>query len=164
MKFLLCLALVLGAFVLPCQAKPYKLPGEKSVASIDIPDAWNPAAIPRGYQLQTNDKSVYLAIEVADNEKDTTTIIDESDAMLKEHKVDLNKVNRKDNRFKVNDLPAEEIMYLGRDEEGPALVSFTFVTVGKAMVVFTYWASVDGNTKHRDELGKILNSLHPVRS
>ena len=164
MKYLLCLLLVLGAHVLPCQAKSYKLPGDKPVASIEIPDAWNPTAIQRGYQMETTDKSVYLALEFADNEKDTTAIIDESDAMLKEHKVDLNKINRKDNKFKVNDLPAEEIMYLGRDEEGPALVSFTFVTVGKAVVVFTYWASVDGNTKHRDELGKILNSLRPARS
>ena len=160
MKTFLCIALALAACVLPCQAKPFKLPAEKPLVSIDIPDAWNPVAIQRGYQTETNDKSVYLSVELTDNEKEMTTIIDETDAMLKSHKVDLNKVNRKDTRFKLNDFPAEEFLYLGRDEDGPTLVSITLVTVGKAAVVFTYWASVDGNSKHKEELGKILNSLH----
>ena len=162
MKLFLCLVSTLGACALPCQAKPFKLPVDKPAAAIEIPDAWNPTAIQRGYQTETNDKSVYLSVEWTDNPKDMTAIIDETDAMLKTHKVDLNKINRVDNKFKVNGLPAEELLYKGTDENGPALVSITFVTVGKAAVVFTYWASVDGNTKHKEELGKILNSLHPL--
>ena len=154
--------LVWGLAALPCQAKPFKLPAAKPGATIDLPDGWNPVAIERGYQTETNDKSVYLSVEWTDNPQDMTAIIDETDAMLKGHKVELNKINRVDNKFKLNGLSAEELLYKGTDENGPALVSITFVTVGKSAVVFTYWASVDGNTKHKDELGKILNSLRPV--
>lgn len=164
MKLPLCILLALGACVLTCQAKPLKLPTDKPGATIDIPDAWNPTAIQRGYQTETRDKSVYLSVEWTDNATDMTAIIDETDVMLKSHKVNLNKANRVDNKFKLNSLPAEELLYKGTDEDGPALVSITFVTVGKAAVVFTYWASVDGNMKHREELGKILNSLHPLGS
>ena len=74
-----------------------------------------------------------------------TAIIDETDAMLKTHKVNLNKINRKDNKFKINGLPAEELLYNGRDEDGPTMVSITFVTIHKSAVVFTYWASIEGN-------------------
>ena len=164
MKCLLCLLLTFAACVLSCQAKEFKLPADKPTVAIDIPDSWNPTIIQRGYQTQTTDQDVYLSIETTTSEKEMTAIIDDTDAMLKSHKVVLNKVNRKENKFKLNGLPAEEILYNGRDEDGPTMVSFTFVTVGKAAVVFTYWASVDGNKKHQEELGKILNSLRSLSS
>ncbi len=164
MKFLACLCLASAAFIFPCAAKEYKLPADKPAVAIDIPDAWTPAAIQRGYQTQTADQDVYLSIEMTANEKEMTAIIDETDTMLKSHKVVLDRANRKDNKFKLNGLPAEEILYNGHDEDGPTMVSITFVTVRKSAVVFTYWASVAGNKKHQDELGKILNSLRLLGS
>lgn len=162
MKTLVCLVFAFAAAISAGSAKEFKLPADKPVASIDIPDAWNPTAIQRGYQTQTADQEVYLSIETTSDEKEMSAIIDETDAMLKSHKVVLNKVNRKDNKFKVNGLPAEELLYNGKDEDGPTMVSITFVTIRKAAVVFTYWASVEGNKKHQDELGKILNSLRAL--
>ena len=163
MKLLVCLSLAFAAFIFSCAAKEYKLPADKPTVAIDIPDAWTPTAIQRGYQTQTADQDVYLSIEMTSNEKEMTTIIDETDTMLKSHKVVLDKANRKDNKFKLNDLPAEEILYNGHDEDGPTMVSITFVTVRKSAVVFTYWASVEGNKKHQEELGKILNSLRLLK-
>ncbi len=162
MKLPLFFLLAFTAAVSPCVAKEFKLPADKPVAIISIPDSWNPTAIGRGFQTQTADQDVYLSVEATTTEKEMTGIIDETDAMLKTHKVALNKVNVKDNKFKLNGLPAEELLYNGKDEDGPTMVSITFVTVGKAAVVFTYWASVEGNKKHQEELGKILNSLRPL--
>ena len=45
----------------------------------------------------------------------------------------------------------------------PTMVSLTFVTIRKAAVVFTYWASVDGNKKHQAELGKDYRQPPPGR-
>ncbi len=162
MKLPVCLLLALWGCVLPCQAKEFKLPTDKPVASIDIPDTWNPTAIQKGFQTQTADQSVYLSIEVAASPDEMTAVIDQTDAMLKSHKVVLDKAKMKDHKFTLGGLPAEELLYTGRDEDGPTLVSITFVTIRKAAVVFTYWASVDGSKKHQAELGKILKSLKPV--
>ena len=164
MKILLCTFLASVAFVFPSAAKEYKLPADKPTVAIDLPDSWSPVAIQKGYQTQTADQDVYLSIEMTGTEKEMTAIIDETDTMLKSHKVALDKANRKDNKFKLNGLPAEEILYSGHDEDGPTMVSITFVTIRKSAVVFTYWASVEGNKKHQDELGKILNSLRMLGS
>lgn len=162
MKCPVYLLSVLLCCVSPCPAKEFKLPAEKPVASIDIPDAWSPAAIQKGYQMQTTDQAIYLSVETTATPTEMTAIIDQTDALLKSHKVVLNKPGMRDNKFTLNGLPAEELLYNGHDEDGPTMVSITFVTIGKAAVVFTYWASVEGNKKHQAELGKILNSLHAV--
>ncbi len=164
MKTLICTVLASAMFIFSCAAKEYKLPADKPTVAIDIPDSWSPTAIQKGYQTQTADQTVYLSIEMTASEKEMTATIDETDTMLKSHKVVLDKPNRKDNKFKLNGLPSEEILYNGHDEDGPTMVSITFVTVRKTAVVFTYWASVDGNKKHQEELGKILNSLRLLGS
>ena len=140
-------------------AGEFKLPVGKPVATVEVPDAWQPEAIKRGVQAQTEDSTVYLSVEGTTDAADMSKIIDESDAMLKTRKVSLNRVSYKDNRYKLSDLPAEELAYTGRDEDGAVTVVFTFVTVGDGAVVFTYWASVEGDKKHRSELTKIMNSL-----
>ena len=162
MKLTVCLIIIMLSGILPSKAKELKLPAEKPVATIDIPEAWNPTPIQKGYQTQTADQEVYLSVETTATPSEMTAIIDQTDAMLRSHKVVLDKARMKDNKFTLNGLPAEELLYNGHDEDGPTLVSITFVTVRKAAVVFTYWTSVDGNKKHQTELGKILNSLHPV--
>ena len=161
MKFSARLLIVLLWCASPCRAKEFKLPAEKPVASIDIPDTWNPTVIQKGYQMQTVDQTVYLSVETTANPAEMTAVIDQTDALLKSHKVVLEKGRMKDNKFTLNGLPAEELLYNGHDEDGATLVSITFVTIHKSAVVLTYWASVDGNKKHQSELGKILNSLHP---
>ena len=164
MKTFICTVLASFAFIFSGVAKDYKLPADKPTVAIDIPDSWAPAAIERGYQTQTADQDVYLSIEMTANEKEMQAVIDETDTMLKSHKVVLDKPNRKDNKFKLNGLPAEEILYNGHDEDGPTMVSITFVTVRKSALVLTYWASVNGNKKHQAELGKILNSIRLLGS
>lgn len=154
--------LILTALLDTATAKEFKLPAGKPVASVDLADTWKPQPIPRGVQAQTEDGEVYLSIEATSDVNEMGTIIDESDALLKSHKVVLARATRLDNKFKINDLPAEELVYTGRDEDGPVTVSFTFVTIRDAAVVFTYWASTEGNKQHRPELAKIFGSLKPL--
>ena len=143
-------------------AGEFKLPAGKPVAIIEISSTWQPEAIKRGVQAQTADGTVYLSVEGTTDAQDMGKIIDESDAMLKTRKVNLNRASYKDSRYKLNDFPAEDLAYTGRDEDGALIVVFTFVTVGDGAVVFTYWASVEGEKKHRPELTKMMSSLKVV--
>ncbi len=140
-------------------AKELKLPVGKPVVSIDIADDWNPEFITRGVQAETTDRSVYLAIEVTADPKEMSTIIDESDTMLKTRKVTLDRSSRRDNKFKIKNFPAEELIFTGTDENGPVTVSFTFVTLRDAAVVLTYWASTPAHHKYQPALGKIFDSI-----
>ena len=156
------LVLFTAVLTVCADAGEFKLPPGKPVATIDIDNAWRPEAITRGVQAQTEDGTVYLSIEGTTDAGEMGKIIDESDAMLKTRKVALSRGTRQDNKLKLNDLPAEELVYTGRDEDGPVKVSFTFVVIRDAAVVITYWASNDGDRKHHAEVDKILASLKPV--
>ena len=144
-------------------AKEYKLPDARPVATVNVPDTWNPQPIEKGVQGQTADNSVYLSVETTADEKAMNEIIDDTIQVLKEHKVELDHHVKKEHKFLINGLPADELLYDGKDEDGPTMVSITFVNVGKTTLVLTYWASADGTKKHETEVGKILASIKAVK-
>ena len=145
-------------------AKEFKLPEDHPVASVTYPDSWKPEAIEKGVQGQTADNGAYLSVETTTDKKEMATIIDDTFAKLKEHNVDLHRNVKSERKFLINGLPADELLYDGKDEDGPTMVSITFVTVGKTALVLTYWASADSNKKHEREIERILASLKAVQS
>ena len=52
--------------------------------------------------------------------------IDDTFEMLKEHKVVLDESSKKENKFKINDLDAEEMLFQGKDEDRAALCQYHF--------------------------------------
>ncbi len=110
----------------------------------------------------SDDGAVYLSVVAVGNEKGMNAEIDDTFAMLKEHKVELDKASKKENKFKINGLDAEEMLFQGKDEDGPAAVSITFVTIKDKLLVLTYWVSTEDEKKHQEEVGKIVQSLKPV--
>ena len=141
----------------------FKLPTSTPAATITIPDAWKPEAIDKGVQAQTDDNDVYLSIEATRTEKDMNAIIDGTYAMLKDHKVILDMAHKKEDKFQINGLPADELVMQGQDETGPTMVSITFVTTKDATLVFTYWASPEGDKKHSKELAAIVQSIKAIK-
>ena len=78
----------LFALVLPVAAfaGEIRLPAAAPVASVTIPDSWNPTEIDHGVEAVSPDDAVYLSIEVAD-EQTTDKIIDDIFAFLEENGV-----------------------------------------------------------------------------
>ena len=163
MKTPLFIALIASLCLQTVAAKEFKLPDAKPVASIVLPDAWKPESIEKGVQGQTADSAVYLSVETTNNENGMDAIIDDTFAMLKEHKAELNRTVKRETKFLINGLPADELLYDGKDQDGPTMVSITFVTIGKTALVLTYWASAEGNKAHQAEVGKILASIKALR-
>jgi hypothetical protein len=156
------LLLVASLGVISAHAKTLKVPNDESpVASIDIPDDWEPDEIDNGVAGTSDDGAVYLAVVAVGSEKGMNAEIDDTFAMLKEHKVDLDQSTKKENKFKINGLDAEEMLFQGKDEDGPAAVSITFVPIKDKLLVLTYWVSTSDEKKHQEEVGKILKSLKP---
>ena len=140
-------------------AKEFRLPVEKPVASLTVADDWRPEETPRGLRAQTKDGAVNLTVAATTDAKEMGTIIDEADARLKARKVVLERGTRQDHQLKIHNFPVEELVYQGRDDAGPVVVTFTFVTVGNAALVFTSWATRGGDQDHRTELGAMLDSI-----
>jgi hypothetical protein len=162
-KSILTLAVLSSLLAAPAFAKTLKVPNDEfPIASITIPDDWEPEEVNNGVAAQSPDTAVYLAVVAVGNEKGMNAEIDDTFAMLKEHKVDLDKSTKTEDKFKINEMEADEMTFQGKDEDGPATVTIAFVPIKDKVLVFTYWVSTDEEKKHQEVVGKILQSLKPA--
>ena len=111
---------------------------------------------------ESPDKAVYLAAVAVGSEKGMEAELDDTFALLKEHEVELDKSTKKENKFKLNGVEVEELIFHGKDEDGPCSVSISFVPMKDKVVVLTYWVTTSKETKHQEEVGKIVQSLKPA--
>jgi len=160
---------LLTLFVAACvgttfvNAESLNVPSDEfSIASIDIPDSWEPGEITNGVAGTSADGAVYLAVVAVGSKKGMDAEIEDTFAMLKERNVTLDESSKKENKFKINGLDAEELLYQGEDEDGPAAISITFVPMKDKVIVLTYWVSTKDEKKHQVEVGKIVQSLKPA--
>lgn len=144
-------------------AEEFKIPGKRPVISVTYPDTWKPEEIDRGVQGQTADTAVYLAVEVTKSEKGMNEIIDGSFDMFKEHKVEVDKSTRKVNKMQIAGQDAEEMLFTGKDEDGPTAISITTFTVGEHVVIISYWASTESEAKYHAAITKIIGSIKALK-
>ena len=162
-KSILALLVVSSLIATPTFAKTLKLPNDEfPIASITFPDDWEPEEVTNGVAGQSPDTAVYLAAVAVGSEKGMKAELDDTFEFLKEHNVKLDKATKKENKFKLHDVEVEELIYHGEDEDGPTSVSISFVPVKDKIVVLTYWVTTEKETKHQEEVGKILRSLKPL--
>jgi len=160
MKTLLTLIAITLLGAVAVDAKTFKLPNEEfSIASIDIPDSWKPKEVDRGVECQSSDDAVYMSIVAVGSEKGMTAEIDETFEMLKSRKVVLDEKSKKENKFKLGSLDATELLFQGKDEDGPTAVSIVFVPIKDKMVIITYWVETAKEQEHLKEVGTIVNTL-----
>jgi len=163
MKTLLALIALAFLATVSTEAKTFKLPNDDfAIASIDMPDSWKPKAFDNGVSGQSADDAVYIAVVAVGSEKGMSAEIDDTFEMLKSHNVTLDDSTKKENKFKVGSLDATELLYQGKDEDGPAAVSITFVPIKDKLVIFTYWVTTAKEKEHQQEVGTIINSLKPA--
>lgn len=132
---------------------------DAAIASITFPDSWQTDEIDNGVSGQSSDDAIYMAVVAVSSEKGMDAEIEDTFSMLKEHKVELDQSSKKENKFKIGGFDAEEMLVQGKDEDGPAAVSITFVTMKDKVVVITYWVSTEDKAKDSDEVGEIVKSI-----
>lgn len=161
-SFLTVVALaVLGA--ISADAKTFKLPNEDfAIASIDMPDSWKPKEVENGVWGQSADTAVYLSVVAVGSEKGMSGEIEDTFEMLKSHNVTLDESTKKENKFKIGSLDATELLYQGKDDDGPAAISIVFVPIKDKLIIMTYWVTTAKEKEHLQEVGTIVNSLKPT--
>src|ERR1041384_3662760 len=127
MKTLLTLIAIAFLGVIAADAKTYKLPNDDfAIASIEMPDSWKPKEVENGIWGQSSDDAVYMSVVAVGSEKGMSAEIDDTFEMLKTHNVTLDDSTKKEQKFKIGDLDATELLFQGKDEDGPAAVSIVF--------------------------------------
>jgi hypothetical protein len=163
-KQLLTAFLLAVSVAISADAKTVRLPdADEPIASITFPDDWKLEDISGGVAADSPDEHVYISAVVVKDETDINAEIDDVFKMLKEHNVELDESTKKENKFKINSLEAEELLFQGKDEDGPCGVSITFVPIKNDLVILTYWVTTAEEAKHQGTVGKIVRSLKPTR-
>jgi len=156
--FTLLAIAVLGT--ISADAKTFKLPNDDfAIASIDMPDSWKPKEIDNGVAGQSADDAVYLSVVAVGSDKGMNAEIDDTFEMLKTHNVVLDESTKKENKFKIGSFDATELLYQGKDEDGPAAISIVFVPIKDKLIIMTYWVTTAKEKEHLKEVGTIVNSL-----
>jgi len=163
MKTLLTLIAIVFLGAVAADAKTYNLPNDDfAIASIDMPESWKPKVVDNGIYGQSADDAVYISVVAVGSEKGMNAEIDDTFEMLKTHNVTIDDSTKKENKFKIGSLDATELLFQGKDEDGPAAVSMCFVPIKDKLVIFTYWVTTAKEKEHQQEVGKIVNSLKPA--
>jgi PsbP-like protein len=160
MKTLLTLLTLAILGTISAEAKTFKLPDDDfAIASIDMPDSWKPKEIDGGVAGQSPDDAVYLSVVAVGSEKGMNAEIDDTFEMLKSHNVELDESTKKEQKFKIGNLDATELLYQGKDDDGPAAISIVFVPIKDKLIIMTYWVTTAKEKEHQAAVGKIVNSL-----
>jgi hypothetical protein len=141
------------------EAKTAKLTPADTVASLDFPDSWKISSIKRGIEAKSPDEEVYVWAELVPS--------DEVDAVQKEH----------DKYFEKQKVTMTKADPVAKDVDGrqwafiepqstwkgkPTLVKYIIINPKVAsdkIIVFTYWASPEGDKNYDKEMDGVINSL-----
>jgi hypothetical protein len=129
------------------------------VAKFTIPDSWKISRIDRGIQAISKDEEVDFWIEVY-KPNDFKQILAEHDAYWKEQGVE---IASRDSQTHIESgqtmtITNEHATWNGK----PTVLYYVEFKLGlpsQSNIVFTYWASPEGNDTFRKEVGAVLSSL-----
>lgn len=140
-------------------AETHKVPEEKPVATVSIPDDWKTNAFDDGVEATSEDGEVYLAIEKA-NAKGVSDSMDEALKYLKDKGVKVDTETMKQSEGKLAGMDVVDIDFKGKDDDGDANISLMIISVSSDKgLLLTYWASPEGEKKHQSELNEITQSI-----
>src|ERR1700736_5184054 len=129
-KYILALLAVASFLAAPAFAKTVKVPNDEfPIATISFPDNWEPEEVNNGVAGQSPDTAVYLAAVAVGSEKGMSAELDDTFEFLKEHKVDLDKSSKQESKFTLNGAEVDELIYHGKDEDGPTSESISFIPI-----------------------------------
>ena len=100
-------------------AETLAFPSDKPVASITIPDSWNPEETDTGIQATSSDEAIYLAIDVADA-ADAGKLVDEAIKFLDKNGVKVDESTQKQSEDTINGMKMMNFDWSGKDKDGPA--------------------------------------------
>jgi predicted Zn-dependent protease len=140
-------------------AKTAKLTPADTVASLDFPDSWKISNIKRGLQAKSPDEAVYVWAELVPSDE-VNTVQKEHDDYFEKQKVTMSKAEpdgkEVDGRQWAFINP--QATYNGK----PTVIRYVIINPKVAsgkIIVFTYWASPEGDKNYDKEMDGVINSL-----
>jgi hypothetical protein len=137
-----------------------KFPSDAPVASITIPDSWQPEETESGVQATSSDSAVYFSVDVADSKSMEKVTSDAIDFLTKSGVTVDVKTQKETPVTEVNGLQMTTLDWDGKDGDGPVSVGMAFVaSSGEKALVVTYWGTKGDEDKHDAEITDMMMSI-----
>ena len=141
------------------KAETVEIRPKAPVAQFAIPDNWKTSHIERGVQAISSDGEVYFWIE-AYRPGDLQAIIDEHNSYWKEQNVSIS--GSDEEKHRENGVEVSMITEHATWKSAPTVLYYVEYHLGlrsDTSLVFTYWASPEGDKAFQKEVGDVLKSL-----
>lgn len=159
MKSLLAGIALLLATTTASYAASFNFPSDEPVATVDIPDSWQPSETDYGVEGTSADGGTYVSFDVA-GESDMDAIMTDVFAFLEQNGVVPDPASQKDSKDTLNGMPFETIDWSGTDKDGPVSIGVGIIGLSpEHIVIVTYWASKESEAANMPEVGKILATV-----
>jgi hypothetical protein len=159
------IAVILSILVSSAMSGVVNVPAKKPVITIEVPDSWDPEETDKGIAIESPDKVATVFFEIAASEKGMNSLLDENiDWLIKDQGVEIKIASKKEQDFLVGGMKSSLMAYEADSKDfGPSKVGFIFTTIGKKVLVVTYWLTVKGYDKQEAALDAILASVKPAK-
>jgi hypothetical protein len=158
-KQMLLAVILAAALVQPAFAERFRIPAEDPIVTIDVPEDWTVAQIDKGIEASSDDDEVYLAIE-GTVMKGLVELTTDAVRFLGRAGVTVDESSEKSDEGTVNGFRMNSIGWSGRDKDGDVLIHLMILTITPTKgVLFTYWASPEGDKEYQEAIRKIVRSV-----
>jgi hypothetical protein len=155
------IAAMLSAFLAtPVFAASFNIPDSSPLASITVPDSgWKATKIDKGIELESSDDEVYLSIEAIEL-KALKELVAEAVIVLKRGGVTIDLSTEKQKSGKLLGRQFDDLGWSGKDKDGDVLIHLSVLSLDATHgILFTYWASPDGDKKYDPVISQMIESL-----
>ncbi|MBI4984843.1 MAG: hypothetical protein HZC24_05740 [Rhodocyclales bacterium] len=164
----LVVVVFLALLAISASARTIKIPENRPVIAVDIPDAWEPEGTDRGVGAEDPDEVVTVFFEVAASEKQMNRLIDEGfEWLTQEHGLKINGDSKSESEIAIGGVKSTLLNFDAMSKEfGAAKVGFILAPIEevKRLLVITYWITAKEFTdKHDAALSRIFASVRPLR-
>jgi hypothetical protein len=145
-------------------AGTFPVPADNPIATVSIPDSWGPNAYDGGVEGTSADGKLYVAFESVDA-ADVKSATEEGLKYFIKQGVTITQDSMKTKDTKINNLPAFDLSFTGKDKDGPANISLTLVQTnakGKFLLLY-YWGSSEGEKANLADLKAISDSIQATK-
>src|SRR5271165_5160532 len=143
------IAIVTAVAVMFCSfaatAKTFPIPADDPIATVTIPDAWEPETYEEGVEATSPDKAIYVAMEKVQAD-DVASATEEGLKYFIKQGIELNLDSKQLKDTKINGLDAFDVTFNGKDKDGDANVILTLVQTNAkdSFLLLYYWGSAAG--------------------
>ena len=161
-SLLLALCVALPLLANSASARTLKVPEDKPVISVTIPDGWKHDTSDKGITCQSADDEAALFFEVSPS-KGMDDLINENLDVLKDQHLTIDKSTQKTSEFESNGMKWSTVGWDGKDDSGPESIVLLFADVGDDKVLMvTYWVTKKAEKEQKAVINKILDSMKKV--